>query len=192
MLIDPLFARWIVAGDGPSPAGVTGADQAARFAAYERIVHRRTNSLLGAGGRLGLPWPQALGTPPWGVKRELEFGAARRGTRYDVEVLRGESSAALGARFDRLLRLVCDGEPAILYVGNARLPRHITLILPDRGDGNLEVYEPAAGIVRELTRAEFTARRLALGGWQLPWFAVQPIGARRERRPAFSVEATPA
>ncbi|MEI2779276.1 MAG: hypothetical protein V9G19_25595 [Tetrasphaera sp.] len=187
MLIDPLFARWILTGEGPRPGVATGADVASRFAAYERIVHRRTNRVIAAGGRLNLPWPRRLGTPPWGATKELEFGAARRGTVYDVVVLRTHGSAALGVRFDRLLALVAEGEPALLYAGDRRLPRHVTLILPDRGDGTLELYDPATGRVRELRRAEFAERRLRLSGWDVPWFAVQPTGLRRARSFEFGL-----
>jgi hypothetical protein len=151
---------------------------AARFAAYEMIVHRRTNSITAGGRRLNLPWPRALGTPPWGAKKELEFGAARRGTAYDIEVLRPRTPGALGRSYDRLLGLVADGEPALIYAGDGLLPRHVCLILPDRGDGNLEVYEPSGGRVRELSRAEFVTHRLGLGGWNVPWLSVQPSSLR--------------
>ena len=56
--------------------------------AYERVVMNRTNRLYAGGRRLNLPWPKALGTPPWGAKKELEFGASRRGTTYTVQLLR--------------------------------------------------------------------------------------------------------
>ena len=76
MLVDPAFAAWILTGDGPRAGLPNAADAGARFAAYERVVMRRTNGLWGAGGRPNVPWPRALGTPPWGAKRELEHGAA--------------------------------------------------------------------------------------------------------------------
>ena len=66
-----------------------------------------------------------------------------------------------------------------------RIPRHVTSILPDRGDGNLEIYNPAHGRVREFGRAEFASHRLQLSGWTVPWFVVQPVGLRLARRPSF-------
>ncbi|MFN8097160.1 MAG: hypothetical protein U0Q21_02550 [Dermatophilaceae bacterium] len=195
MLVDPLFAHWILTGEGPAAGQAQGSDMAGRFAAYERIVHRRTNSVRAGGGRINLPWPQALGTPPWGAKAELEFGAARRGTRYDVEVLRHHRRSGLDAHYSRLLELVADGEPALLYVGDRLIPRHVCLILPDRGDGNLEVYEPSAGVVEQLDRAEFVASAVGLGGWNRAWISVQPTGLRQARSrslaPSFA-EASPA
>lgn len=181
MLVDPRFAHWILVGEGPFPALPRLATVAERFAAYERVVHRRTNSLSAGGDRLNLPWPRMLGTPPWGAKRELEFGAARRGTAYDVEVLRWERRRSLGECFERLLVVVADGEPAVLYVGEPRLPRHVVLILPDEGDRNLEVYDPGSGQVTALTREAFVGRCLNLSGWSVPWFAVQPSGRRTAR-----------
>ncbi|GAA1800527.1 MAG: hypothetical protein LCH77_06035 [Actinobacteria bacterium] len=192
MLVDPLFARWVLTGEGPRPGVSDGPTLALRFAAYERIVHTRTNGLYAGGGRLNLPWPRFFGTPPWGAKKELEFGAARRGTAYDIEVLRHLDTDGLGEHFDRLLRLVSDGEPGLLYVGDAKLPRHVLLILPDRGDGNLEIYDPYAGSVTELTRAAFVARRIAIAGWDVPWFCVQPTGQLRERVFDWPADAVPA
>ncbi len=192
MLVDPIFAQWIRTGDNPSRGLVAGPTVGARFAAYERVVHRRTNGLFAAGHRLNLPWPRRLGTPPWGAKKELEFGAARRDTTYRVELVRHLRQEGLGEHFDRLLAVVADGEPALLYVGDPRLPRHVLLILPDRGDGNLEVYDPAAGTVTELTRAAFTDRRVALAGWDVPWFSVEPQGQVRARAREWAPAAAPA
>ena len=81
MLVDPLFAREVVEGGAHGcdlPGGNTGDG---RLAAIERAVMARTNSLVGPGGRWQLPWPQRLGTPPWGARRELEDGAADVGAR---------------------------------------------------------------------------------------------------------------
>ena len=192
MLIDPLFARWILTGEGPRRGVPDAPTLGERFAAYERIVHRRTNGLYAGAGRLNLPWPRRLGTPPWGAKKELEFGAARRDTDYTVEMLRHHSPAELGEHFDRLLAIVADGEPALLYVGTHLVPRHVLLILPDNGDGNLEVYDPARGTVTELTRHAFTSRAVDLAGWDVPWFSVEPVGIVRERAYEWAPGAVPA
>jgi len=84
MLVNPAFARWIVTGEGPRGDAPGGDTQEARFAAYERVVMSRTNRIFAGGGRLNLPWPRALGTPPWGARKELEFGASNRGTDYHL------------------------------------------------------------------------------------------------------------
>ena len=179
MLVDAPFARWVTSGEGHPVPGAEGATAAERFAAWERVVHARTNGWRAPGGGFVLAWPQALGTPPWGLKHELEHGAARVGTRYRVMSVRAHSEESLRARYRRLLDLVVDGEPAVLYVGNRLLPRHVTLVLPGERPDVLEVYEPASGTVQVLDEEAFAHRRLRLGGWSVPWILVQPTGHRR-------------
>ncbi len=186
MLVNAQFAHWIITGEGPRADAPPGATEQERFAAYERVVMARTNRLFSGGRRLNIPWPRALGTPPWGAKKELEFGASRRGTAYDVEVFRARRKARLRAAFDRLLDVVDEGEPALLYVGNRLLPRHIVLVLPGDGDRLLDVYDPATGQVSLLDEASFTERRLRLAGWDHPWMTVQPNGLRRVQAFGFS------
>ncbi|MGO4245196.1 hypothetical protein AB4028_14790, partial [Janibacter sp. RAF20_2_2] len=127
-------------------------------------------------------------TPPWGLRRELEQGASRVGTRYRLVSVRGHSEESLRARYRRLLDLVVDGEPAALYVGSRLLPRHVTLVLPGQRADALDVYEPASGSVQLLDEDAFARRRLRLGGWSVPWILVQPTGHRRvvEGAPATS------
>lgn len=186
MLVNPLFAKWITTGEGARADAPWGATEQERFAAYERVVMKRTNGVVGAGGRLNLPWPHALGTPPWGALKELEFGAARRGTRYHQRVLRPLRRGALRAAYGRLVDVVDDGEPALLYIGNGLLPRHVTLVLPGDGDRVLDVYDPATGQVTLLDESRFAARRLGIAGWDVPWVAVQPTGERRVQAFGFS------
>lgn len=186
MLVNPQFARWITTGEGPRVDAPPGDTEAERFAAYERVVMDRTNRLYAGGRRLNVPWPRALGTPPWGAKKELEFGASRRGTRYTVEVLRTDLAKRLRADHARLVEVVDDGEPALLYVGNAVLPRHVVLVLPGDGDRVLDVYDPTTGLVTLLDEESFAARRLRMSGWDVPWFAVQPDGTRRVQAFGFS------
>lgn len=179
MLVDPPFASWITSGSPVLPGVPRGETAEARFAAYEAIVHQRTNGVLGAGNRLNAPWPKALGTPPWGARHELENGASRVGTRYAVDVLRPLDRQALRAAYDTLVDVVADGEPGLLYVGNDTLPRHVVLILPGDGDRTLDVYDPHDGRVGHLRRDEVVECRAGLAGWNRAWFAVRPTGARR-------------
>ena len=55
MLVDPLFASWIRTGSPRLPGSPDGETEAQRFAAYERVVMRRTNALLGGGGPPNVP-----------------------------------------------------------------------------------------------------------------------------------------
>lgn len=179
MLVDAPFARWVVSGEGHPVPGAEGETQAERFASWERTVQARTNGWAAPAGGLSLAWPRGLGTPPWGLKHELEHGASRPGTRYRLVSVRGHGEESLRARHRRLTDLVVEGEPAVLYVGNALLPRHITLVLPGSEPGALTVYEPSTGQVLPLTEDAFATRSLDLGGWSHPWILIQPTGHRR-------------
>ncbi len=181
MLVDPVFASWVRTGTPNPPGSPAGDTEAERFAAYERVVMRRTNGILTGPGRVSLPWPRALGTPPWGAKRELEYGAATTGTLYDVAVVRQLTGSGLRSAFERLVDVVAEGEPGLLYVGNARLPRHVVLVLPGDGDRVLDVYDPGTGRVGHLRRDTVVEHRMGLSGWDVPWFVVQPTGHRRIR-----------
>jgi hypothetical protein len=175
MLVNPAFAAWIRDGthkdarDGDVPDGGT---EAQRFAAYEQVVASRTNAVLGAGRRLQLPWPRALGTPPWGALRELEYGASDPDADYDVAWFRHRGRGGLEHTYAELRARVREGRPALLYVGNAWSPRHVVLVMPPTGDQELDVYEPSAGRVVDLQRHAFVERRLQVGGWDYPWAAV--------------------
>lgn len=191
MLADPAFADWIRHGvahaarrhaghDDSDDDSPDGRSPLQRFAAYEQVVAGRTNGLFGAGGRLQPPWPRALGTPPWGARRELELGVADPDADYDVHWLRLASRSGLERAHAGLLARVRPGRPALLYVGSPTLPRHVVLVLPPSaplttspaGPPALDVYEPSAGRVLDLRREPFVNRRLALAGWNVPWALV--------------------
>jgi hypothetical protein len=186
MLVNPAFARWIVTGEGPRGDAPAGATEKERFAAYERVVMGRTNRLYAGGRRLNVPWPRSLGTPPWGARKELEFGASRRGTDYELRAVRPLTRGALREAHARLVEVVADGEPALLYIGNGVLPRHVTLVLPGDGDRVLDVYDPATGQVTLLDEGRFASRELRIAGWDVPWITVQPNGTRRAQAFGFS------
>lgn len=186
MLVSPAFARWIVRGEGPRLDAPPAATEQERFAAYERVVLKRTNGLYAGGGRLNAPWPPALGTPPWGARKELEFGASRRGTTYEILPVRQLTRRRLRAAYSRMVDVVVDGEPALLYLGSALLPRHVVLVLPGDGERVLDVYDPATGRVSVLDQGRFAARQLRIAGWDVPWLVVQPDGTRRAQAFGFS------
>src|SRR5450756_1090942 len=137
-------------------------------------VMNRTNGIHAAGGKLNIPWPQAFGTPPWGAKKELEYGAAQPGAAYRMRLVRLGSTAALREVHRDLVSLVREGLPALLYIGNTRLPRHVTLVLPGDGGKQLDVYDPATGSVTDLAPDRFAGRTLGIAGWDVPWITVQP------------------
>ena len=188
MLVSPEFGQWVVDGIDPKGGPTDSRSEAQRFAEHEREVMSRTNGIRAAGGKLNVPWPRALGTPPWGAEKELEFGAARPGAAYAMRLVRLGSSDALRDSHRDLVRLVREDLPALLYIGNAWAPRHVTLVLPggggggvgngggagSGGGGGLDVYDPATGSVTELSLERFASRALGIAGWNVPWITVQP------------------
>ncbi len=147
MLTDPGYDAWVR----------SAVDPAGRFADEALATHRRTNRLLDPRGRPQLPWPRALGTQPWALARELA-GAPR------VHWVGDRANA-----WDRLVRAA---GPAPVYVGSARLPRHVVLVTAAASPARLRVYEPASGTTVGVDRAAFLADSLGLAGWDRPWFVL--------------------
>lgn len=172
MFVDPVFARWVLHGASSGRHLPGGDTQVERAAALEQIVLARTNALIGPGGRLQLPWPRRLGTPPWGARHELEARAAESGVGYEIAWCRRGGEERLRRRYAQLRERVADGRPALLYIGNGWLPRHVTLVVPAADGDGLDVYDPATGQVQALVDGSFVARRLRLAGWDVPWCVV--------------------
>ncbi len=148
MLHDPAYA-----------AGVS----AANFHDEVLELHRRVTRPVDARGALQLPWPRALGTPPWAVAHQL--------SAVDDERTYTARPALRRARaFDRL---AAADAPSALYVGSQRLPRHVVLVV-SAGEDRLRVYEPSGGRLVDVTREAFVESSLDLAGWTAPWFTVTP------------------
>ena len=185
MLADPWFARWIRlglardAGEDAEPVPALDVTASERFAAYEQVVVGRTNGLFGGAGRLQLPWPRALGTPPWGARHELELGASDPGADYRTSWTRFRGPEHRAATYRVLRERAGEGRPALLYVGSLWLPRHVVLVLSGRGAA-LDVYEPASGQVLSVTKDRFVAGRVGLAGWNLPWAVISARSGQKE------------
>lgn len=190
---DPTFAAWLVTGEAfagylpPEAAAVPAAERAgiepgdagaaARFWAAQQAAKGRTN----ARAVLGLPWPTALGTPPWGAELVARFPGARyRSARVSGQ----DGSGVLRSRVDAAL---ADGVPVPLYTGQdlpllgalgPALPRHVVL-LAARDARGYRVYEPSRGRVLRLPAADLGARHRepvrAFGGWTRPAWALLPV-----------------
>lgn len=165
MLREDAFATELL---GP-PHAPTGGAAAARFAAYEAAVHRRTNAVRSPTGRLQLPWPRALGTPPWGLAAEL---TRLTGRRYRTMWVRLRPTATRTRLAGDLARRTAPDLPAALYVGSRWLPRHVGLLVPQ--DGALVAYDPARGRVDPVGAAGWRQRRPGLLGWPVTWWVVSP------------------
>lgn len=137
------------------------------FQADVLALHRRLTSPRDGRGRVQLPWPAALGTPPWAVARHL---AGLTGQAYRSRWIRtGDPVAELeGATATA---------PVGLYVGNGWLPRHVVLVVGGTGEA-LAVYEPTSGRLVTVGHEALRSRRLRLAGWDVPWFSVRPAARR--------------
>ena len=145
-----------------------GTPPPADFGAAVLATHHRLTGARDAAGRRQLPWPRALGTPPWAVARAL---GQITGLRYRARPARWGRTAA----YDVVLLSAAHG-PVALYVGSRWLPRHVTLVLgvaEGPGEGLL-CYDPASGRQVTVSRADFARSRLRLGGWRVPWLVVVP------------------
>jgi hypothetical protein len=111
-----------------------------------------------------VPWPRALGTPPWAVARELRL---LTGVRYTLHLVR--LRRRVWTRLDR----VPPGLPVAVFVGDRFLPRHVVLVT-GVGDGRARTYEPASGLDLDVARHRWERGDLALAGWDRPWFVVSP------------------
>jgi hypothetical protein len=139
----------------------------ASFSTEVLALHRMLTAPSFAGSAQ-LPWPRALGTPPWAAARAMQTFS---GVPYRNEVVRfGSRSSA----FASVVSAVTAGRPCPLYVGDTWLPRHVVLAVATSADG-VQVYNPGHGTVEELTRSSFLSGRLTIfGSRNRPWFVVRP------------------
>ena len=189
-LLDQGYAELLVSGRHPGTGLAVAGSLADRFRHEALAMHERVTGPVDAAGRLQVPWPRALGTPPWAVARQLSAtggssagggssisrGAVAAGglPRVDHRVVPAWPNR--DALLDRIVAATADGRPVPVYVGNRWAPRHVVLFLggsAGREDG-LRCYDPARGWVVDLDRRAFVRGPLGLGSWDRAWFAVLP------------------
>ena len=146
----------------PHYAGLV-SDQAT-FAHEAATLHRRLTSLADTAGGWQVPWPRALGTPPWAVARELRL---LTGVAYAARPVR------LGRRVWPTLEHVTPTRPAAVFVGDRYLPRHVVLVTDVERDIT-RTYEPASGLELEVSRERWESDDVGLAGWDRPWLVVSP------------------
>lgn len=152
MLLDPAYAATL------NPKAFAGSVLA---------LHRQLTAPT-FGGRAQLPWPRALGTPPWAAAHAM---TAFSGVGYRTRVVRWGGRAT---GFDTLHAAVAAGRPCPVYLGDRWLPRHVVLAVA-AADGGLQVYNPAHGTIGELTRPAFESGDASgVSSWARPWFVVVP------------------
>jgi hypothetical protein len=180
MLVDPGFRALVTGGPGAAtgtpPADGVGSASAPRFRDEVLAMHRRTTGAVDAAGRIQLPWPRLLGTPPWAVAHQMSVTGGPDSPPVASTVRPAWPGRA--ALLDRMLAATAAGRPVPVYVGNRWLPRHVVLLLGE-ADGRLRFYEPASGDLVDVSRDAFVPGRLGLAGWDTPWCAVLPREAQR-------------
>lgn len=131
---------------------------AEHFGTEVLAVHPRLLRLRGLAGRLQLPWPRALGTPPWSVAQAMEAATGRRHRTHWI--LPWRHAKALSD-----MRAALVAGPVALYVGNRWLPRHVLLVI----DTDLHTYDPARGDIVRIDAETFLRAQLHIGQWWNPW-----------------------
>lgn len=178
---DPAFAMWLLTGYDPvrdvtdttdyssaaDPSGVTD-----RFEQAALDMHHTTNGLHDQDGGLQVPWPESLGTQPWALASEMsaDGGSGVPGASYTPELVDPQDR---GRSFDDVVRASEDGHTVPFYIGDDTSPRHVALVTASSGD-QLTVYEPASGRTITVSRDDWVAGNLDVGGWSEPWLVITP------------------
>ncbi len=134
-------------------------------------------------------WPPSLGTPPWGLARELRVP----GVRYQHLPVDDRNAPLTEVLTGVLQRALEAGIPIPLYVGgsvstgaSAAVPRHVVLAVPPAAmtsapsNDYVRIYDPASGRVYRREWSTLWARSKpdrAFGGWTHVAWVVLPQGS---------------
>lgn len=163
-LRDERYAEMLVAGRHPTTGWTLVGAPERRFASEVLAMHARVTGPVDVLGRLQLPWPTLLGTPPWAIAHQLSSRS-----------LRWRSQLALtGLPVDAIRAALARGLPVPSYVGTRWSPRHVVLAVGSSNDGGLAVYDPAAGRVVTVPPDRLDQGSLPFGRWDHGWFVVLP------------------
>lgn len=177
-----VLALLAAAGDPLVAWGLaTANDPSARFDALQLAVKQTTNRhACGV-----LPWPHALGTPPWAAARHARFADVVYSSR-PVDDARPAGRRVIVAALAAAAR----GVPVPLYTGgdlrtgwSTAIPRHVVLLTATDGD-RCTIYEPSGGRLHHVPAAGLVdpgeSVRAALG-WPRVCWALLPAGRRGRR-----------
>ncbi|WP_203336909.1 hypothetical protein [Nocardioides limicola] len=130
------------------------------FAAEVRRTHRELTGVLDGVGLAQIPWPRALGTPPWSLGRALTGVRRLVPARWGSDSLWESTRASLEV-----------GAVVPWYVGSRRLPRHVVLVVAADGD-SVQVFEPGTGRVNRVADRDVAGQRMRGAGWPVCWFGL--------------------
>ncbi|WP_430867492.1 hypothetical protein [Demequina aurantiaca] len=192
MMTDPFVALWVSTGRLLAdyvPSEVAAIEDLgnshrsieSRWQALQRSVHHASTRR----GLLGMPWPRALGTPPWRVDNVTKVA----GLRFEVAMLDDSSVDDVSAMIAHASAALRESIPVAMYVGgdarmgiSAVVPRHVVLLTSVTSHVFL-VYEPSSGELRELPAVlwlEDGSVRPALGFWNRICCLVLPVPRKRD------------
>lgn len=160
VLLDPAYALWLTSGDHLEPERPSdGLPFEQRFRTQQHAVHEAlTRRAIGP-----IPWPRALGSPPWALAAFLNRFTGLTGGHFGWVPVNGDDPVHLGRCLDAVLRGVSAGLPVPVYVGR-HVDRHVVLAIGSRADA-VVVYDPAAGAVLDVPLADWEAGRVGIAGW---------------------------
>ena len=125
--------------------------------------HRMLTSSRSPRDRMQMPWPRALGTPPWAVANAL-----RALTEQPIATVFVRPRPEIG--YD-VLREQLRQRPVGVYLGNRWLPRHVVLAVREI-EGGVEVFDPARGRLIPVERRRWVEHDVGVAGWSHFWFVV--------------------
>lgn len=142
-------------------SGWRPADADTGIAGQILAEHRLLTSSTSPRDRFQMPWPRALGTPPWAIVNLLR-------------VLTGQHIATVFARprpaiAYEIVREQLRTRPVAVYVGSRWLPRHVILAVAAL-DGAIEVFDPAHGRLVRVPEEDWTHHKIGVAGWSHVWF----------------------
>jgi hypothetical protein len=145
--LDPLYALYLTTGGRPGTAAESDERFLRRLRDEQQRIHDETDVL----------WPQAAGTPPWGLSERLNRDPAALGSRYRWQPalpVAGADRAVLRQALTAANR----GYPVPVLIGDV-VPRHYVLLLR-HDDAGAWFYEPTTAEMvvvrrRDLERRDF-------------------------------------
>ncbi|MGL5825800.1 MAG: hypothetical protein ACRCYU_13475 [Nocardioides sp.] len=171
MMHDAAYAQLIAIGRHPITGWEIAGDTTTRFQSETIGMHRRATRIVTINARLQIPWPRALGTPPWALAAQMS-GPHGSGAGGDYHV-RPAPLWDRGDVYDEIFVALSDDHTIPMVVGDRWLPRHVVLAIAGTADF-LRVYDPATGQVQTINRSEFTGAHLPFGRWHRCWATVVP------------------
>ncbi len=160
VLLDPAYALWLTSGEHLQPErSGDGLPFEQRFRSQQHAVHEAlTRKALGP-----VPWPRALGSPPWALAAFLNRFPNLTGAHYGWVPVDSSDPVHLRRCLDAVLRGVTAGVPVPVYVGR-HVDRHVVLAISARNEA-VVVYDPAAGAVVDVPLADWETGRVGIAGW---------------------------